>query len=695
MSLAKDRITSLEQDSFPDAVQKALKLLGIERFVVAIHDQCFPSCGSEEIGRGSPYSQGAERFIRFVRGLGFNGVQFGPQGKTSPFNLSPYDGTLFSRNEQAVSLYALAENEQWHGLLSRELLAELVAQCRERQSDAVRPNGEQQADAEQRGIFDATNAQQAITTALQSAFKNFVEKKSKFEMLWREFNRWTNQQQIIAGDWLGRDALFDALSLEYGTDDWRSWSDLDRRLYAHSPEEEKACSLRIGELRTKYAEHIQFYEFCQFIIHQQHNQLRKTATGLGIQLYGDLQIGFSARDKWSRAALFMPGYLMGAPPSRTNPEGQPWGYPILDPRLYVQGDERMEGTKTKVLSAVQPEKDCQPGAHGPALAFFIERARKMINEFDGIRIDHPHGLVDPWVYKADEPDSLLAVKNGARLFSSPDVPSHPELAPLAIASPEQITGDPKTARYADDWVVDLTDAQVKQYGLLVQCILSELPKSKGSEMPDIVCEVLSTCPYPLKRVLDKYSLGRFRVTQKADLVNTKDGYRSENAEAADLIMVGNHDTKPLYLVIDDWFNAGQHEKRAAYLAERLEPEPANRQAFAAYLAKDRSHLAQAMFADLFVSPAHNISIFFPDLFGMKEVYNQPGTINSSNWALRVPANYESLYNERAASGEALSICTALRMALRARYPNPSPEVAEVVASLDAGCIKSLSEGLLT
>ena len=46
---------------------------------------------------------------------------------------------------------------------------------------------------------------------------------------------------------------------------------------------------------------------------------------------------------------------MGAPPSRTNPEGQAWGYPVLDPALY-RGPE---------------------GRPGRALAFFIARLDKV------------------------------------------------------------------------------------------------------------------------------------------------------------------------------------------------------------------------------------------------------------------------------------------------------------------------------
>ena len=43
----------------------------------------FPSASGEDIGRGSPYSRGAQELIDFALELGFTGVQLGPQGETT------------------------------------------------------------------------------------------------------------------------------------------------------------------------------------------------------------------------------------------------------------------------------------------------------------------------------------------------------------------------------------------------------------------------------------------------------------------------------------------------------------------------------------------------------------------------------------------------------------------------------------
>src|SRR5690606_33608900 len=135
--------------------------------------------------------------------------------------------------------------------------------------------------------------------------------------------------------------------------------------------------------------------------------------------------------------------------SRTNPEGQPWGYGVLDPAQF--------GT---------------PAAPGPALRFIEARARRLMEDYDAMRVDHPHGWIDPWVYRtdtglaglaADPLDVLFEVQNGARLYSSPDAPGHDALRPFAIARPEQLRrGRP---RYADDWVSELEDDQVARYAV--------------------------------------------------------------------------------------------------------------------------------------------------------------------------------------------------------------------------------------
>jgi hypothetical protein len=328
------------------------------------------------------------------------------------------------------------------------------------------------------------------------------------------------------------------------------------------------------------------------------------------------------------------------------------------------------------------------------------RLDRMLADFDGIRIDHPHGLVCPWVYDAADPDPDAAVGRGARLFCSPQLPDHPRLAALAIPRVEQLSADPGIARYADDWVRALDDAQVGRYGMLFDAIMARVVGA-GRRTSDVVCEVLSTWPYPLRRVMERHGLGRFCVTQKADLARADDVYRSENVGPRDWIMVGNHDTAPLWALARRWHGTGVEAERAAYLAGRLVPAPDLRPRLAQWLAADPRHLCQGMFAELFASRARRVSVFFADLFGAEETYNRPGVVSAENWTLRLPTRFAALYGERVHDGAAFNVPLALALACMGR-PDEAPRAAgrallaaarALTPGLDAGLVALVATAL--
>jgi 4-alpha-glucanotransferase len=609
-------------DELTGAVRAALGTLGMERLVLAIHDQSFPSTESENLGRGSPYGLGARRLLRLVCALGFDGVQLGPQGDTSLANPSPYDGALFTKSPLSIALATLEEDPAWTPLCAG-LLAPLVA---------ARPPGT--ADRVQYAY--AWHSSRATLAALHARFG------SAPSSLVERFEAFRARRRLT----LEPDGDFEALMIEHGTDHWTTWSnELDRWLYAAPPEWAALARDRRALIRQRHAGEIDRHLLGQFVLDEQHAALRREAGAAGIALYADLQIGYSQRDVWSRRSVFRADYLMGAPPSRTNPLGQPWGYPVLDPEQYFE----------------------KSGLPGPAVALLAARVDRMLADFDGIRIDHPHGLVCPWVYRADDPDPAAAVGRGARLFCSPNVAEHPRLAALAISDAEQLSGDPGLPRYADDWVRALREEQVARYAVLFDAVMTRVTAA-GRRPTDVVCEVLSTWPYPLRRVMERYGLGRFCVTQKADLTRTDDVYRSENASPRDWMMLGNHDTPPVGVLADAWHGSAVGAQRAVYLAGRLMPDESLRPRLARWIAADARHLCQAMFADLFAGRARKVSVFFADLFGLRQTYNRPGIVDSMNWTLRLPPTFEDLYRQRVDRAEALDLPLALAMAVRARAP---------------------------
>ena len=644
----------IDRPAFPadterETVEAALRLLGKRNLVLAIQDPSFPGQPGLDIGRGTPYSKAAARFLEFVRGLGFNGILLGPQGQTSRINPSPYDGTVFSKNTLSIALEHLADPDGGPPLLDPDTLAELA---RRRP-----PGGERRVPQDY--VFVAQR--QALLEAY-GRFSRLRAGAAPGDPV-REMERGLAAFQEKNAAWLDRDALYDALADAYGGHAWMHWPDtpagrLDQDLWVPPPGGEAASARRREELRQAHAAAIERYGFWQQLVHRQHAGLRRTAGALGLKLIGDLQIGFSVTDTWSWRSCFMKEYFMGAPPSRTNPEGQPWNYPVLNPALYGEA-----------------------GEPGPALRLVALRLNKMLAEFDGVRIDHPHGLICPWVYRANRLDPLREVQHGARLFCSPDLPDHPELAPLAIARPEQINRRSGLPRHADEWVTALDAGQVRRYSAVLDVIVAEA-RANGREVRDILCEVLSTMPFPLQAVMDRFGLGRFRVTQKANLREASDVYRTENAAPADWVMVGNHDTPSLWLLLQRWQQAGALAGQADYLAWRLCPPGGDRERLSRQLRASPGLLAQAKFADLFHSVAENVMVFFTDLLGLAETYNAPGTVSALNWSLRVPPDYAAAYAGDRARAAALNLPVALALALRARGLHVSDEQRALLARLD-------------
>ncbi|MDA1161624.1 MAG: 4-alpha-glucanotransferase [Planctomycetota bacterium] len=548
------------------SLNQARERLNIKRLVLQIHDPAFPAQDDEDTGRGSPYSNGAVEFLNFLQKLGFNGIQFGPQGQTARATPCPYDGQLFPHDFRSIALKPLVDDPYWRGILSKDTLERIVQ---------GRPPGTHRTHHQY--------AWDELSSALDEAFACFR----------------------VRGE-TTKDVDSDFAAFCAANESWLAKND-------------------DGSVDARTA-------FSQFVLDRQRRVLRNAFPDLS--LYGDLQIGMSRDDANEFASLFHPDYLMGAPPSRTNPEGQPWGYAVFHP-------EQIE--------------------LGHAQAFLRSRVQRMLSGFDGIRIDHPHGMVCPWVYSRDVTPPHVAVRSGSRLHESPNIAGHPGLADFAIARADQIDGsiDP----FGEGWVKDLTDDQVRRYSVLMDVVLDCVREAGGDLTSDVACEVLSTLPYPLRRVMELHRLGRFRVVQKTQLDRPDDVYRIEQARPDDWIMMGNHDTPPIWLLARGWCDGRRGVDWGEYLAEQLAVPEARRAAFVRRVASDPGELVHALFAAILTSKAQHVSVFFTDLLGMTGFYNSPGVVNDTNWTLRVSPDFASRYERKCRDGLALDMARCVELAV--------------------------------
>jgi 4-alpha-glucanotransferase len=613
-------------------VREALKALEVRKLVLGIHDPAFPGLPGEDLGRGSPYSRGAERLFGLAVALGFTGIQLGPQGQTSLVNPSPYDGTIFSRNVLSIALAELCEPREGPPLLHPATLARLTEA--------------QPALPVQRVPY--RSAFLAQRQALAEVCKTAASEPSldrALESFWRRHQ-----------PWLERDALHQVLTDAHGGlgfADWRAddGPHPDRDLWNPPPGQEEACRARRASLMEAHRPTVEAYALSQMLVHQQHAGLRERCRALGLELLGDLQVGLANQDVFCYAGLLLHDYVMGAPPSRTTPTGQAWDYAVLDPQ----------------------QCDLQTPGKGGALRLLLARMDKMFDEYDAIRIDHPHGFVCPWVYRPGQADPLGAVQGGARLFSSPDLPDHPDLRRYAIVEPGQIRRS--VPRWAEDWETELRPDQIDRFAIFFDAMVDSA-KRHGKEKQGLVCEVLSTLPSPLRAILQRHGLGRFRVVQKANPDDPADVYRAENARPEDWIMAGNHDTPSIWTVASGWRASGRLEAWSRMLAANLGLSPAD-------LARDQGLLVHAVFSSMFASAARNVSIFFTDLFGYHQAYNTPGTVSDDNWSLRLGPDFERDYADRLRRREALNLPLALAMAFAGRGPDFRRAHADLVAELES------------
>ncbi len=572
-------------------IRKALKALDKENFVLIMHGSSFPSEAGENTGFGTINSNAGKAIIDYADGL-FDAIQLGPAGKTKSSDSSPYTGTIFSGNPLFIDLKQLTTKE-WNNILSEETYKKVVDN---------NPN----KNTNKTAYSYITKAQ---NEALKEAWENF-KKDKKFQ---KDFEKYKEKNNF----WLCNDSLYEALSIENKNDYWPIWkSDLDKNLLNPKTPEEKAISeKRISEIQEKYADEINFYKFCQFVLYKQIEETKKYALKHGIKMIADRQVAFSDRDTWAYQSLFLEGWMLGCPPDYFSKDGQAWGFPVMDPeKLYNEDGSLGEGGK-----------------------LMKNLFKKMFEENPGgVRIDHIVGLIDPWVYKADK--KPLPEQGAGRLFSSPE---HPELSKYAIARMEDL--DETLESDKEKRVKTLDKKQIKRYGKLIEDIVIAAAKECGQDKNSIVCEDLGTLTNPVAAVMKEYKLQGMRLTQFVKPEKEDHPYRCKNIDRDCWAMVGTHDNEPIAMWADSMIHTHEGYLHAKNLVEDMFFDfEGNKDDIIVRLTNDTEFLKKIKLAEMFASKAKNIQMFFTDFFNIKDVYNRPGTSGDENWSLRLPDNYKEL-----------------------------------------------------
>lgn len=616
--------------------KKALKVLGKKNFALIIHGNSFPAEPNKNSGFGTPNSHAGEKLIDFASGM-FNAIQLGPAGKTKACDSSPYTGTIFSNNPLFIDLEQLTTKE-WHNILSEDTYEKVCWQ---------NPNRDTNKTA-------YSYIYKAQDEALKEAFTNFKNLNNK------KLNKELEKFKAENAFWLEKDAMYEALSIENQNDYWPNWKNpIDKILYNPKTEEEKKQAfIREKEIKLKYVDEMNFYAFCQFIIAKQNEKTSKYALKHDIKMIADRQVAFSDRDSWAYQSLFLDGWMLGCPPDYFSKSGQAWGFPVVNPEKMFNED----------------------GTLGEAGLLLKNLYKKMFKENPGgVRIDHIVGLIDPWVYKAGK--NPMPEQGAGRLYSSPE---HPELSKFAIAKMEDLNleiGSDKEKR-----VKQLTKEQVKKYGAMIEKIVIAAAKEEGLDKDAIVCEDLGTLTFPVESVMREYDLQGMKLTQFVKPDKPLHPYRCCNIVPRAWAMVGTHDNEPISMWADEMINTHTGYLHVKNLVDDLWPDATQQQKddIIVKMTQDASFLIQTKFVEIFASQAENIQVFFTDFFGVKDVYNKPGTSGDKNWSLRLPDNYEEIYKDVLTfkNKNGLNLPFILKLAIESRGNEFSSKHVKLIKELD-------------
>ena len=617
-------VCTLDNNSKISTIRKALQVLGKKNFVFIMHNGSFPSVDNENTGFGTSNSTGGRNFIDYAAGL-FDAIQMGPAGKTKISDSSPYTGTIFSNNPLFIDLKQLT-TDKWFNILSVETFSDIVAN-----------NPNKNTNKTSYSYITKRQAQ-----ALSEAYNNFI--KLNNPNLNKEFEAYKKENDA----WLAKDSLYEALSIEHGTDFWPNWkSTTDKNLFNPKTLEEKALyAKRIEEISKKYTKAIDEYKFIQFVLYKQNLETKKSADSKGIKMIADRQVAFSDRDTWAYQSLFLEGWCLGCPPDYFSKDGQAWGFPVIDPDKMFNAD----------------------GSLGEAGILMKNLYKKMFKENPGgVRIDHIVGLIDPWVYKAGK--KPMPEQGAGRLYSSPE---HPELKKYAIAKLEDL--DETLTSDKEKRVKSLTHEQIKLYGRLIEKIVIAAAKEEGLTKDSIVCEDLGTLTNPVAAVMKEYELLGMRLTQFTVPTEPEDPYRCKNISEKCWAMIGTHDNQPVTVWAKKMVHTHEGYLHVKNLVEDLFKEVEDKDALIVKMTNDEAFLKETKLVELFACKAENIQIFFTDFFNMTETYNVPGTSGDKNWSLRLPNNFAQM--------QTINLPVLLKKAIIARGSQFADANKEIIEELD-------------
>ncbi|MBQ9246569.1 4-alpha-glucanotransferase [bacterium] len=587
--------TTKEKEQYHSLLNDTKQELGIKDTTAIVFDFNVPSEKGYNTGIGTTFSESMKDFTEFLASVaGINSIQLQPQGKITRSNTSPYSGTNYAFGEHIIDLKKLASKEYGELLSLDDIKKTDDAYKGDKELREYRTDYEYVLGAEKEDGIQ----QKLLYKAYCTFNKGIKNNLSSVTALGGEFSKFKTDNS----DWLEKNAMYELLSKQYKTSDFRNWDEPDNLLYSDKTSNDVRQN-RLEELKNNNKEFIEFENFKQFIASKQQAETRQFLNSEDIKLYGDCLIGFSQGEMWSNIDCFRDNLYYGGPDpncKETN-EIQTWGLPALDYTLLGKcekiGDISELGKTGKLL-------------YDKYLNFF--------KRYDGIRMDAAWQFVTPFIYK-EENGNYEAIEQ-------------PELN-------ETIFNIMKTASENAG-----TKANLDNESIMLELVgLSagrsrELTLNKYPHLYTTAYAEYDECP---EKFLEKgYKQGMFYVG------------------------VGCHDNDSLINMAKDTYKRELHTQgikrdydfdfdKLSYNAEEYNSQKSEE--------KTLENYRNAKLSEIFTSAKQFITL--PDMFGMQERINISGEISKDNWSIRIPNNYEKFYHSQLAKGFGLNLPKVLAGAL--------------------------------
>lgn len=588
------KLNAAEMKVYTNSINQGLKLLN-KQIDIIIHNSSAPTIKTENIGIGSLFSNTTQKLlIPFLKSHGITGIQQEPNNLRKLGDYSPYAPESSAKNIFMIPLEKLITSE-YGNILSKQTFENIIHNV---------PNTNK---------VDYAYIEKTFEKALKEAYKNFI----KDGVLRDEFNEFKTKNHNLE-----KAAIFNVLSHKY-VKNWEVWKNVDKFLFSPQNEKQQAkVEKRLDEIRTQYADDIDYFMFKQFIVELENKKSNKLSDASGIKIIGDSPVASPAADEWINQNLYLKGMAIGCPPDYFSKNGQRWGFKYFNPKYIFNPD----------------------GTLGKAGKILKEKYDKFFSSFPGgLRIDHVIGLVDPFIYTVKS--KKMTSFNSGRIYSL-------------------FTG--------------MFQKKEENYSNIMEKIVLKSAKEHGMSKDNIICEDLGDYNEPTNNVMNKLGLSGLTVTQF--------DYRGATAPQKNVIMIGSHDNKSFLEYTDEIFDNPKRKKqfirKTGLLAKDIAPKDASKQEIKKLrtnIRKDKKSYIAASFAELFTSPAKRIQIFFADFWGIPETYNVPGT-TKGNWSLRIGSDFENDYYKAVSEGKAPNLAKSIAVALRQR--GLDKKNAELMKNLD-------------